>query len=70
MFGGKLDVGAPENDFGGGEHALPSFGPAHNPAESANFEVIKLQQATKQERVIVFLHLHNDFPQSSERGFL
>ena len=26
MFGGKLDVGAPEDDFGGG-HALPSFGP-------------------------------------------
>ena len=26
MFGGKLDVGAPEYDFGGG-HALPSFGP-------------------------------------------
>ena len=26
MFGGKLDVGAPENDFGG-DHALPSFGP-------------------------------------------
>ena len=26
MFGGKLDVGAPEDDFGGG-HTLPSFGP-------------------------------------------
>ena len=26
MFGGKLDVGAPDADFGGG-HALPSFGP-------------------------------------------
>ena len=26
MFGGKLDVGAPEDDFAGG-HALPSFGP-------------------------------------------
>ena len=26
MFGGKLDVGAPEGDFGGG-HALRSFGP-------------------------------------------
>ena len=26
MFGGKLNVGAPEDDFGGG-HALPSFGP-------------------------------------------
>ena len=26
MFGGKLDVGAPEDDFGGG-HALRSFGP-------------------------------------------
>ena len=26
MFGRKLDVGAPEGDFGGG-HASPSFGP-------------------------------------------
>ena len=26
MFGGKLDVGAPNDDFGGG-HALPGFGP-------------------------------------------
>ena len=26
MFGGKLDVGVPEDDFGGG-HALRSFGP-------------------------------------------
>ena len=26
MFGGKLDIRAPEDDFGGG-HALPSFGP-------------------------------------------
>ena len=26
IFGGKLDVGAPEDDFGG-SHALPSFGP-------------------------------------------
>ena len=26
MFGGKLDVGAPEDDFGVG-HALPSFDP-------------------------------------------
>ena len=26
MFEGKLDVGAPDDDFGGG-HALPSFGP-------------------------------------------
>ena len=26
MFGGKLDVGALEDDFGG-DHALPSFGP-------------------------------------------
>ena len=26
MFGGKLDVEAPEDDFGGG-HALPSFDP-------------------------------------------
>ena len=26
MFWGKLDVGAPDDDFGGG-HALPSFGP-------------------------------------------
>ena len=26
MFGGKLDVGATENDFGGG-HALHSFDP-------------------------------------------
>ena len=25
VFGGKLDVGAPEDDFGG-SHALPSFG--------------------------------------------
>ena len=28
MFGGKFDVGAPEDDFGGGGHALSSFGPA------------------------------------------
>ena len=26
MFGGNLNIGAPEEDFGGG-HALPSFGP-------------------------------------------
>ena len=26
MFGGKLDVGAPDHNFGGG-HALCSFGP-------------------------------------------